>query len=63
METTNETRARNALLRLLDIAEQQTRSMLRLVDAMTGAFLSADVARYMIATRCEETAKLMEEKL
>jgi hypothetical protein len=63
METTNEDRARNALLNLLDIAEHQYISIGNLADALLGGFLSGGAARYIIAERCEETAKLIGEKL
>lgn len=63
METTNEIRARNAIERLLDIVEHQYVTLAKLPDALLGGFLSANIARDVIATRCADTAKLMEEKL
>jgi hypothetical protein len=64
METTsNEIRERDALMKILDIQEHWCKSFAGLSEKLLGGFLSANVARSVIAIRCEETAKLIGEKL
>ena len=61
--TINADRVSKALSGIVETAERQLLSLITLSEALTGAMLSADVARQVIANKCEDTAKLIEAKL
>jgi len=59
----NDDRATNALLKILDIAEHQYRSLALLADELTGGLQTGAIARKVIADRCTKTADLIGERM